>query len=86
MQYIENENTNFDVYKGIGLSFRAWDHQLREPLYLVKIADNASEEDLWNAADLVGELPALYLQGTDPLERLDQLGQLQNASTCQMQQ
>lgn len=82
--YFESENTNFDVYKGIGLSFRPWDHQMREPLYLVKVAENASAKDLWNAADLVGELPALYLQGTDPLERLDQLGQLQADSECQM--
>lgn len=80
LAYLENPGTNFDVYKGIGVSFRPWDHQLRQPLYLVKI--NPEAETALELADLVGELPALYLPGTDPLERLDQLGDLERASQC----
>ena len=78
--YLENPATNFDVYKGIGVSFRPWDHQLRQTLYLIKI--NPEANNALNLADLVGELPALYLPGTDPLERLDQLGDLERASPC----
>lgn len=78
--YLENPTTNFDIWKGIGASFRPWDHQLRQPLYLIKI--NTEAENAFKLASLVGELPALYLPGTDPLERLDQLGDLERASEC----
>lgn len=78
--YLENPQTIFDVYKGIGVSFRPWDHQLRQTLYLVKIVPKAKEA--WDYADLVGELPAIYRPGTDPVERLDQLGDLRPDSSC----
>lgn len=78
--YFENPATNFDVWKGIGVSFRPWDHQLRQSLYLIKI--NPDAETVFDLANLVGELPALYLPGTEPLERLDQLGDLERASQC----
>jgi ABC transporter substrate binding protein (PQQ-dependent alcohol dehydrogenase system) len=71
----------FDVHKGIGVSFRPWDQQLREPLYLVKLASAQQASDL---AGLVGELPALYRPGTDPLERLDQLGDQKGDTRCRM--
>ncbi|MAN76778.1 MAG: hypothetical protein CML24_06200 [Rhizobiales bacterium] len=75
------ENSVFDVWKGIGTSFRSWDHQLRQPLYLIAIDAAATEPRL--VGQLVGELPAIYLPGTDPVERLDQLGDLEAQSTCQ---
>jgi len=31
---------------------------------------------------LVGELPAIYMPGTDPVERLDQLGDLRDRTRC----
>jgi ABC transporter substrate binding protein (PQQ-dependent alcohol dehydrogenase system) len=73
--------TVFDVYKGIGTSFRAWDRQLRQTLFLDKISDDPVP-DTFNMALLVGELPAIYMPGTDPVERLDQLGTLAARSTC----
>ena len=78
--YLEDPQTTFDVHKGIGVSFRPWDHQLRQPLYLVKL--NPDAERAWGLASLVGELPALYMPDTDPVERLDQLGDLARASGC----
>lgn len=80
MSYLENPTTVFDVHKGIGVSFRPWDHQLRQSLYLVKI--NPQARDDWDLASLVGELPAIYRPGTDPIERLDQLGDLRRDSRC----
>lgn len=71
----------FDVWKGIGTSFRPWDHQMRQPLYLVDIDPEATEPRL--VGQLVGELPAIYMPGTDPVERLDQLGDLEAQSRCQ---
>lgn len=80
LAYLENPNTVFDVYKGIGVSFRPWNHQLRQTLYLVKIDPEADR--LWNLATLVGELPAIYKPGTDPIERLDQIGVPPGESQC----
>ena len=78
--YLGSETTVFDVWKGIGTTFRPWDGQLRQSLYLIKIS--ASEEDPFMLATLVGELPAIYMPGTDPVERLDQIGDLAAASRC----
>ncbi|RIH87546.1 ABC transporter substrate-binding protein [Calidithermus roseus] len=80
VSYLENPTTVFDVHKGIGVSFRPWDHQLRQSLYLIKI--NPQARDDWDLAGLVGELPAIYRPGTDPIERLDQLGDLRRDSRC----
>jgi ABC-type branched-subunit amino acid transport system substrate-binding protein len=80
VSYLGSDQVVFDVYKGIGVSFRPWDHQLRQSLYLVKIDADAPKG--LALATLVGELPAIYMPGTDPLERLDQLGDLQDASAC----
>lgn len=84
--HLEQPATVFDVYKGIGVSFRPWDHQLRQPLYLVKIDANApggvDVESRARLATLVGELPAIYKPGTDPVERLDQIGDLKRESRC----
>jgi ABC transporter substrate binding protein (PQQ-dependent alcohol dehydrogenase system) len=78
--YMAGPRGVFDVWKGIGVSFRPWDQQLRQSLYLSKISP--SSDDLFRLALLVGELPAIYMPGTDPVERLDQLGDPKNRSTC----
>lgn len=79
LTYLESPSAVLDVHKGIGVSFRPWDHQLRQPLYLVKVGPAQSA---WDQASLVGELPAIYRPGTDPVERLDQLGDLRQQSRC----
>lgn len=80
LSYMESPDTVFDVWKGIGTSFRPWDRQLRQSLFLVKIDDKATDAKL--VGQLVGELPAIYMPGTDPIERLDQLGDLEGQSAC----
>ena len=76
----------FDVHKGIGVSFRPWDHQLRQSLYLVRLDPEAGTArdmaTLEDRARLVGELPAIYMPGTDPVERLDQLGDIRKRAVC----
>ena len=37
VRYLEEPATTFEVGKGPGISFRPWDHQLRQPIYHVKI-------------------------------------------------
>lgn len=81
LAYLGSPQSVFDVWKGIGTTFRPWDGQLRQSLYLSKI--DAVSEDLFTLASLVGELPAIYMPGTEPVERLDQIGQLEADSGCQ---
>lgn len=80
IDYLENPQTTLDVHKGPGVSFRPWDHQLRQPLYLIKVKSDA--ERLPNLAAVVVELPKLAESSTDPVERLDQLGDLRDVSSC----
>jgi ABC transporter substrate binding protein (PQQ-dependent alcohol dehydrogenase system) len=80
MAYLDGPQGVFDIWKGIGVTFRSWDRQLRQSLYLVKISE--TREIAFELASLVGELPAIYMPGTDPVERLDQLGDLREVSRC----
>lgn len=81
MAYMTNPGSVFDLHKGIAVSFRPWDRQIRQSLFLIKIRSDV-EPDPFLIALLVGELPAIYMPGTDPIERLDQLGDLAGRSSC----
>ena len=81
-EYLGADTTVYDVWKGIGSTFRPWDQQLRQTLHLVEI-DPTSENPMFIEL-LVGELPAIYMPGTDPIERLDQLGDLAAQSSCNL--
>jgi len=83
MSYMRSPNAVFDLHKLLGASFRPWNQQLRQPLYLVNI--DPQEESKFQMGLLVGQLPSLYLPGTEPNERLDQIGDLANGSTCDIQ-
>ena len=78
--YFTAPTTVFDLYKGIGTSFRPWDRQLRQSIYLVSLS--ATDPDPFSMAVLVGELPAIYMPGSEVLERLDQIGDLGARSRC----
>ena len=75
LAYLRREATQFDGHKGWPLSFRSWDGQLRQPLYLL-----AGEGE---AARLSGEVPTR----TDPQEGsarelLDRYGADATTTTC----
>lgn len=86
IRYLESPEATFDVQKGVEVSFRPWDHQLSQPLYLVSV----DPEVEWGAliadklafADLVGDLPALYLPDVDPTLGPARLGDGPDASRC----
>jgi ABC-type branched-subunit amino acid transport system substrate-binding protein len=84
--FLTSDQALFDVSKGIGMTFRRWDHQLRQSLYLVKINPDSTPSlelaAMLARASLVGELPAIYMPGTEPVERLDQLGEIDPSRTC----
>ena len=53
--FLETPRAEFDGHKGVPLSFRPWDHQLRQPLYLLRPAPKpANDVDIF---DVVAELP-----------------------------
>lgn len=71
--YLTRGATQLDGHKGWPLSFRAWDHQLRQPLYLV--ADGGTR--------VVGEVPARGAdEGASSREMLDRLGGAASAAGC----
>ena len=47
----------FDVLKARKASFRAWDHQLLQEMYVVVIKDKAKMKDKWDIFDLVETVP-----------------------------
>lgn len=78
--YLENPNTTFDLEKGQGTSFRAWDHQLRQPLYMIQVNEKA--ENAFDLANLVATLPTGG-EG-DAIARLDTLGDTETDSNCKL--
>ena len=70
---LERPTARFDGHKGRPLSFRRWDHQLRQPLYVVR-RDDASREII--------EVPARGSEGVSAAEQLDRLGASEGASSC----
>lgn len=70
--YLVRGDTRFDGHKGWPLSFRAWDRQLRQPLYRLDAAGKVA-----------GEVPARGAGGgASSGELLDRLGAGPSASTC----
>ena len=85
--YLENSNATYDVLKGPGVSFRPWDHQLRQPVYVVRIDhenpwDQAVPNTHIGAASVEQELPTGGDGGVDPIARLDGLGDGPNDVLC----
>ena len=75
-EYLERGSTQLDGHKGWPLSFRAWDHRLRQPLYLVAPSGN-------DGTRVVGEVPARGAdEGASSRELLDRLGADASASPC----
>ena len=71
VEYLSRESSQFDGHKGIALSFRSWDHQLRQPLYAIS-ADETSAI----------EIPALSRPDVSTKDLLDMIGARRRASTC----
>lgn len=77
--HLEDPNTTFDVAKGDGVSFRPWDHQLRQPLVTLEVND----EVVWRQLDLSSRIDVAHYTGrlpegepgTDVIGWLDTLGE-----------
>jgi ABC-type branched-subunit amino acid transport system substrate-binding protein len=83
--YLEDPKTSFDLYKGVPLSFRPWDHQLRQPLFITQLNPKAEIGTRLSQqlalAQLVGQVPDIP-PGVDPIPLLDRLGDSAQGSSC----
>ena len=78
IDYLERPDTSFEVLKGAGVSFRPWDHQLRQPLYGLSV-DQEADWDRMNLDSRIGiaKFDGILPEGqpdADPQAWLDQLG------------
>ena len=46
-----------DGLKGRPLTFRAWDHELLQPMYVVQAKDKSRWKDQWDIFDVISEVP-----------------------------
>jgi ABC-type branched-subunit amino acid transport system substrate-binding protein len=74
----------FDGHKGRSLTFREWNHQLRQPLYVLKAREDKPENP-WDRLQLVAELPPSAAAGKSVIEGLDALGEPQTESPCRLE-
>jgi len=54
--YFEKGAT-FDILKGRKGSFRDWDHQLLQEMYVVKVKDKKDVKDKWDIFEIVEPVP-----------------------------
>ncbi len=57
IQYLEKGAT-FELFKDRKGSFRVWDHQLLQEMYVVKVKDKAQAKDKWDIFDIVESVPS----------------------------
>jgi ABC-type branched-subunit amino acid transport system substrate-binding protein len=81
--YLEG-TPQFDGHKGKALTFREWNHQLRQPLYVLQ-AREETPENSWDLLQLIGEVPPPAAPGRSVVEVLDTLGEPKTESLCRLE-
>jgi branched-chain amino acid transport system substrate-binding protein len=76
IQYLESGVT-FDILKERKGSFRAWDHQLLQEMYVVKVKDKAQSKDKWDIFEIVRAVPG-------PKESLELIQPTEAENPCKM--
>jgi branched-chain amino acid transport system substrate-binding protein len=67
-----------DGLKGRPLTFRAWDHQLLQPMYVVAAKDRSKWKDKWDIFEIIAEVPG---KG----DSLEAIAIPKDASQCQLE-
>jgi ABC-type branched-subunit amino acid transport system substrate-binding protein len=78
---LEGGLARFDGHKGRPLSFRSWDHQLRQPLYLVGEPGTTKGSASASIAEVPAALPG---EEIGAIELLDRLGTPRESSRCHL--
>jgi hypothetical protein len=76
--FLTSPDTHLEVGKGVPLSYRPWDHQLRQPIYLSRIVPGARWGNNATTQIALGELIATAPRDGD----LDVLGDDADRSQC----
>ncbi len=80
VEALERGTITFDGHKGIALTFRPWDHQLRQPLAVSRLL--SPSRDPMARAEAIGTFPNVLAPGRDPNRVLDQLGDRADETRC----
>src|SRR5260370_16291403 len=67
VEYLE-KGASFDILKARRGMFRAWDHQLLQEMYVVKVKDKAKMKDKWDIFEIVRPVPG-PTDSLDPIPR-----------------
>ncbi|MFQ5803582.1 MAG: ABC transporter substrate-binding protein [Candidatus Methylomirabilales bacterium] len=73
-----------DAHKGQLLTFRPWDHQLRQPLMVLRCKVPAADATRWDVFELLGEVPLRGTPGESRAAILDTLGLSKAESGCRL--
>jgi branched-chain amino acid transport system substrate-binding protein len=76
IEYYEKGAT-FDILKARQGSFRPWDHQLLQEMYVVKVRDKSTMKDKWDIFEVVRPVPA-------PNESLELIQPTKEENACTM--
>jgi branched-chain amino acid transport system substrate-binding protein len=57
IEYLE-KGASFDILKARAGSFRNWDHQLLQEMYVVKVREKSTMKDKWDIFEIVRPVPA----------------------------
>jgi len=76
VEYLE-KGASFDILKARRGSFRKWDHQLLQEMYVVRVNDKAKMQDKWDIFEIVQPVPG-------PNESLELIQPTQAENACTM--
>ena len=76
VEYFE-KGPSFDILKARKGTFRKWDHQLLQEMYVVKVKDKAKMKDKWDIFEIVQPVPG-------PNESLELIQPTQAENPCKM--
>jgi branched-chain amino acid transport system substrate-binding protein len=76
VEYFE-KGASFDILKARKGTFRKWDHQLLQEMYVVKVKDKAKMKDKWDIFDIVQPVPGAN-------EDLELIQPTQTENPCKM--
>ncbi|MBI2753272.1 MAG: ABC transporter substrate-binding protein [Betaproteobacteria bacterium] len=71
------KGASFDILKARRGTFRAWDHQLLQEMYVVKVKDKAKMKDKWDIFEIVRPVPG-------PGESLEIIQPTREENNCSM--
>jgi ABC-type branched-subunit amino acid transport system substrate-binding protein len=83
VSFFEQER-GMDAHKGVPLTFRAWDHQLRQPFLMLRSKVPPPGKARWDIFEEVAEVPLRGTPGESQAAVLDTLGLSADESKCKL--